>query len=193
MPLAPPKALTYGLLVIALASLVFSVYLERTELAYLQAHPVLTNLLSGVVGFAFASFIVTVGFRWFTQRSHINALRPSVRDAWMRVITFYKMWVFEIVVSPMPPRNRHELDQAAEELIRFNFPLLVHLLALQNDFVVTSHLRLLEEKQNLFNQDDQVKILELIDTIHEFAMRLARSENGRRLGLDLTLRELIRK
>ena len=87
MPQRLPKTLIAALALAAFTSLAFSVYMEQYHLNMLQDHPVLTNLLSGLTGFSFASLAVAVGFSWFVAKEKIKSLhRKGFRQQWDRAM-----------------------------------------------------------------------------------------------------------
>jgi hypothetical protein len=52
----------------SIMSFTFSLYLEIFHLILLQEHPVMVNLLSGIVGFSTATVVIGVGFNWYTKK-----------------------------------------------------------------------------------------------------------------------------
>ncbi|WP_033262622.1 hypothetical protein [Amycolatopsis vancoresmycina] len=70
----------------AVLSFAASLYLEAHYLGFLQNHPIMVNLISGVVGFCTASLVVAVGFNWFVRRSNRrSAIRRGVLEDWFSV------------------------------------------------------------------------------------------------------------
>ncbi|WP_214412055.1 hypothetical protein [Sphaerisporangium fuscum] len=88
-----PKSLLIALSLVSIGSFACSLYLEATRLDFLQAHPIMVNLISGVVGFSTAAVVVGVGFNWYTTRIHagrhsieIKIAVRNVLEAWIPVI-----------------------------------------------------------------------------------------------------------
>ncbi|MET9342379.1 hypothetical protein [Nonomuraea sp. NPDC003804] len=63
-----PLRLQLLLALVALLSFSLSVYLEENHLEYLDRHPIMVNLLSGVVGFSAASLVISIGFDWYATK-----------------------------------------------------------------------------------------------------------------------------
>lgn len=85
-----PRLLLVLLGVGATLSFIASLYLESRYLGFLQNHPIMVNLISGVVGFCSASLAVAVGFNWFIRRSNKRkALRLGVEMAWWGLTNTY--------------------------------------------------------------------------------------------------------
>ncbi|MEV4805292.1 hypothetical protein AB0K18_35285 [Nonomuraea sp. NPDC049421] len=65
-----PLPLRIQALLFATAALSFclSVHLEQNHLDYLDRHPIMVNLISGVVGFSTATLVISVGFNWYAGK-----------------------------------------------------------------------------------------------------------------------------
>lgn len=66
-----PKSLIVALALMGITSLGASIYLESRQLAFLQAHPIMVNLISGVVAFSFGFLALSLGVNWFLQRQWV--------------------------------------------------------------------------------------------------------------------------
>ncbi|WP_336205236.1 hypothetical protein [Nonomuraea sp. LPB2021202275-12-8] len=67
MPTLPTR-LIIALTAVSVTSFTFSLYLEIFHLNLLQEHPVMVNLLSGIVGFSTATVVIGVGFNRYTKK-----------------------------------------------------------------------------------------------------------------------------
>lgn len=76
-----PRRVIFTLLDFALAALAFDEYLEWRHLDWLNHHPVTTNLLSAMAGFAFATLILAEGLRRYELMTGRIADRVAVRAA----------------------------------------------------------------------------------------------------------------
>jgi uncharacterized membrane protein YqgA involved in biofilm formation len=63
-----PRALLVVLMLIVILTFMGSLYLESEKLALLQAHPIMVNLISGVVGFSSGLLVLSIGLNWFIDR-----------------------------------------------------------------------------------------------------------------------------
>jgi len=63
-----PRKLVICLAVLGVLFLVVSIWLEDRHLDYLQAHPIMVNLMSGLVAFCFGILTVAAGFNWVVER-----------------------------------------------------------------------------------------------------------------------------
>jgi hypothetical protein len=195
-----PKRLMLGLGAGAALFLMFGVYVETFQLEVLQDHPILTNLLSGLIAFPCATLAIALGLNWFVQREQLVKLRAIMPEAWRPIARYWtRVWAEE-----NEDLEDLEVDEGGrfsdslgvhEEMIKFHIPLAVYLLGLQDDFLVISHLRLAEERCAALAalpppQDTVVRRAEmsqLTDTILNLVKRIATSENGCKLDLPKTI------
>jgi hypothetical protein len=183
-----PKPLVIGLLICGLASFALCLFLERKHLSYLDQHPIMTNLLSGVVGFSFASLLLTVGFNWFMQRDRVNRIRLPALDAWSPILRHRPAQIARSTDdpydAPIDDVEEQEAINSASELIEFHFPMLIALLELDSDFLISRHLRALEEQLQVVREYRDAAIYDqLNEMIHNFIMRVATSQVGEQVGL----------
>jgi len=71
VPRRIPRSLILVLATIAVLSFAVSLYLEFRQLNFLQAHPIMVNLISGVVGFSSGFLTLSIGVNWFLERQWI--------------------------------------------------------------------------------------------------------------------------
>ncbi|MEV4889603.1 hypothetical protein AB0K48_09455 [Nonomuraea sp. NPDC055795] len=62
-----PKTVVAVLIATFLASITIACYMEVYYLELLQKHPIMVNLLSGVIGYSFLGGCVVVGINWYTD------------------------------------------------------------------------------------------------------------------------------
>lgn len=79
MPPKLPRPLLLALVIISITSFTLSLYVEIYHLPFLQNHPIMANLLSGVVGFSTAAIVVGIGFNRFHVRANIQASRRLIK------------------------------------------------------------------------------------------------------------------
>lgn len=73
-----PRWLAVLLIVFGTAVLGVSIYLERTHLELLQEHPIMVNLLSGMIGFGYSVVLVAFVINGVIRRSRIRSRRPRL-------------------------------------------------------------------------------------------------------------------
>ncbi len=83
-----PRALLVGLALLALTSFSVSVYLEFHELDYLQSHPIMVNLISGVVGFSSGFLTLSIVINWLIERKWIIDRLVRLDDAAAKIDEF---------------------------------------------------------------------------------------------------------
>lgn len=86
MPDKLPRSLVVTLALISAVSFGISEYLEWFHLAWLERHPITTNLLSGVVGFSSATLVVAVGFRWYAGRAAAVVTYKREQELWQETL-----------------------------------------------------------------------------------------------------------
>jgi hypothetical protein len=198
-----PKRLMLGLGVAAVLFLILGAYAETFQLRILQEHPILTNLLSGLIAFPCASLAIAFGFNWFVERERLIKLRVTIPEAWKPIATYWA----EVQTKEDEDPEIAALNESGrfnclirkhEQMIKFRVPLVVHLLDLQDDFLVISHLRLAEEQYSALValSSSQATIArragmnQLTTTILNLVRRIATSENGRKLELPATCQDM---
>jgi hypothetical protein len=166
MPQRLPRTLIAALAFAALASLAFSIYMEQEHLIALQDHPVLTNLLSGITGFSFASLAIAVGFSWFTATEKVRSLRrKGFRQQWDRVMTDRNAALWYLQAAGSPPHagySENSEEQARtnanseairllDSLIKISYPQIIHDLELGGEPEIVSLQRQLEYQWATFS------------------------------------------
>ena len=194
-----PKHLTSGLGAAAVFFLILGIYFEVFHLQALQNHPVMTNLLSGLIAFPCASLVVALGFNWFAEREQLTRLEASVPEAWEPLAEYCTDPHISDRAADITGETArlNRLLRSHEQLIKFRIPLMVHLLDLQDDFIVISHLRMLEERYAALSgppklelADRRAGLAELSTATLNLIRRIATSRNGQRLGLLRTIPDL---
>jgi hypothetical protein len=73
-PVSPklPRNLVFGLVGMALASFAAAVYLEQFQLLFLQRHPIMVNLISGVVSFSVGLLVVSLVIQSILRRDQLR-------------------------------------------------------------------------------------------------------------------------
>jgi hypothetical protein len=66
-----PRGAVITLVLLAIGSFAFSMYLEQYQLVFLQTHPISVNLLSGVTGFSVGLLTLGLAFGWLKEREHL--------------------------------------------------------------------------------------------------------------------------
>ena len=94
-----PRSLLVITALIAVTSLTLGLYLEWRQLAWLQKHPIMTNLLSGVVGFATATLVVTVLFNWLHDLDRARRLHDPVAREWKQAAATARA-TFDLMITP---------------------------------------------------------------------------------------------
>jgi hypothetical protein len=79
MPFKMPRFLIAGLLATGTTLYFIANWLERDHATYLSSHPVEVNLLSGAIGFCFATLVVTVAFEWIIAANRAREVSPSIK------------------------------------------------------------------------------------------------------------------
>lgn len=91
-----PRPLIFALLALSFCSFGFSFWMENKHLTWLQDHPIMTNLISGVVGFSTAFLVVAVGFEWFSNRHFLgkyeNVIRNRMSEACSHLDSLTRLW-----------------------------------------------------------------------------------------------------
>jgi hypothetical protein len=194
-----PKHLVSGLGAAAVTFLILGIYFEAFHLQVLQSHPIMTNLISGLIAFPCASLVVALGFSWFTERERLTRLEVAVPQAWAPLAEFCT----ELHVSNQHPDIAGEVERLNsrlrlhEQVIKFRIPLVVHLLDLHDDFIVVSHLRMVEERYASLSGPPKLEpaarragLAELSKATLNLVSRIAASEHGRKLRLPQTLPDM---
>lgn len=194
-----PKRLILGLGVTAVFFLIVGLYAEVFHLQKLQGHPVMTNLLSGLIAFPCASLVIAIGFNWFAERERLSKLKAVVPGAWAPIATYYTeaQTSDEHTDIAGETARLNSLLRLHEQVIKFRIPLVVHLLDLQDDFIVISHLRMLEERYAALAGPPKLKLAvrragleELTNATMNLVRRIAVSESGRKLDLPRVIPDL---
>lgn len=73
-----PRWLAIILILFGTTILGVSVYLERAHLALLQEHPIMVNLLSGMIGFGYSVVLVAFVINGVIRRTRIRSRRPRL-------------------------------------------------------------------------------------------------------------------
>ncbi|HEX8346963.1 MAG TPA: hypothetical protein VF657_19830 [Actinoplanes sp.] len=187
-----PNRLIVGLGAAATAFLILGVYLEVVHLQALQSHPIMTNLLSGLIAFPCASLAVALGFNWFTERERLARLEASIPEAWAPLAEYCTDPRISDQNSDDPGEvaRLNSLLRLHEQLIKFRIPLVVHLLDLRDDFIVIRHLRMLEEQYAALSGPPKLEpaarragLAELSVATLNLIRRIATTPNGRKLRL----------
>jgi hypothetical protein len=80
-----PPALLRILFATAVLTFGLSVYLEQRQLDWVQRHPISTNLLTSVVGFATGGLVVAIFFNWIRERDRARLMHEPVAQEWRTV------------------------------------------------------------------------------------------------------------
>jgi hypothetical protein len=80
-----PPALLRILFATAVLTFGLSMYLEQRQPDWLQQHPISTNLLTSVVGFATGGLVVAIFFNWIRERDRARLMHEPVAREWRMV------------------------------------------------------------------------------------------------------------
>jgi hypothetical protein len=80
-----PRSLLWSMALLAAAAFVFSVYLEANQAEWLKSHPIMVNLISGMIGFPVATLTAAVFFNWLVDMDKARRLHRPVMEEWQRL------------------------------------------------------------------------------------------------------------
>ncbi|MFF4620207.1 hypothetical protein [Nonomuraea jabiensis] len=80
-----PNSLLVTLAVLSATSFLGALYLEHTQLDFLLGHPIMVNLISGVIGFSTAAVVVGAGFNWYAKRAHASRYARLINTSLYRI------------------------------------------------------------------------------------------------------------
>jgi hypothetical protein len=81
-----PPALLRILFAIAVVAFGLSMYLEQRQLDWLQRHPISSNLLTSIVGFATGGLVVAIFFNWIRERDRARLMHEPAAQEWRTII-----------------------------------------------------------------------------------------------------------
>jgi hypothetical protein len=84
-----PRWIAVVLILFGSAVLGVSVYLERTQLTLLQAHPIMVNLISGMIGFGYSVVLVAFVINGAIRRSRTRTRQPRLFSMHQKMQTVY--------------------------------------------------------------------------------------------------------
>jgi hypothetical protein len=137
-----PLSLIIILAVAALVSSFFAVYAENEHLDFLQNHPIVTNLISGIVGFSFASLTVAIVFNSFVSRSRLKTGRAAIGYALGRFVrqTHQLVTFFPKQLLANPSEAPPTIDHAPAAMFRWLRDHIARTELAQLDPILSSHL-----------------------------------------------------
>lgn len=99
-----PRVVLWTLVFVLISSFALSVYLEQRALPWLQDHPIMVNLLSGVVGFSAAFLVVALVFNWFAERESVD---QAVKARMLKIdFAVIKVWAMLAQGASVYKRSR---------------------------------------------------------------------------------------
>jgi hypothetical protein len=72
---------------LAAGAFALSLYLEANETEWLKSHPIMVNLISGLVGFPVATLTAAIFFNWLVTMDKARRLHRPVMEEWQRLAT----------------------------------------------------------------------------------------------------------
>jgi hypothetical protein len=80
-----PRSLLWAMALLAVAAFALSIYLEANQADWLKSHPIMVNLISGLVGFPIATLTAAVFFNWLVDKDKARRLHRPVMEEWQRL------------------------------------------------------------------------------------------------------------
>jgi hypothetical protein len=80
-----PRLLLWAMAVLAAGAFALSLYLEANQADWLKSHPIMVNLISGLVGFPVATLTAAIFFNWLVDMDKARRLHQPVMEEWQRL------------------------------------------------------------------------------------------------------------
>jgi hypothetical protein len=80
-----PRSLLWAMALLAVSAFALSLYLEANQAGWLKSHPIMVNLISGMVGFPIATLTAAVFFNWLVDVDKARRLHRPVMEEWQRL------------------------------------------------------------------------------------------------------------
>jgi len=77
--------LLWAMAALATAAFALSLYLEANQAEWLKNHPIMVNLISGLVGFPVATLTAAIFFNWLVDLDQARRLHRPVMQRWQRL------------------------------------------------------------------------------------------------------------
>lgn len=110
MPEKLPKSLVVILALLSVGSFLCAEYLEQYQFAWIERHPISTNLITGIVGFSTATLVVVIGFRSYADRAERYRSARRLHQAHMIALNIYS--------NTRPWMIRENLDRRQRYVVR---------------------------------------------------------------------------
>jgi hypothetical protein len=105
-----PRLLLWAMAALAAGAFALSLYLEANQADWLKNHPIMVNLVSGLVGFPVATLTAAIFFNWLVDMDKARRLHRPVMEEWQRLAA--GTWAtFDILGTP----DVDEIDPNADK------------------------------------------------------------------------------